>query len=83
MKNLSTNSNKNVSIIDFNTFIEYPTFVRKSKLKGELIMKTWMTPEISELNINETANGIIDSYFETLIVLNDDKKPTTPVEDPS
>ncbi len=47
-------------------------------------MKTWMTPEISELNINETANGIIDTFFETHILFNDDKKPTCPdPDDPS
>ncbi|MBP1754725.1 MAG: hypothetical protein H6Q59_1123 [Firmicutes bacterium] len=34
-------------------------------------MKTWNTPEISELNINETANGRFD-FFVEFWVLNDD-----------
>lgn len=48
-------------------------------------MKTWTKPEISELNINETANGCIDFYVEFWIISNDDKKatPEEPVNCPS
>ena len=45
-------------------------------------MKTWNTPEVTELNINETANGLFDSEYETFVILNDSKKPTTPDEKP-
>jgi hypothetical protein len=46
-------------------------------------MKTWNAPEVSELNINETANGCVDFFFEFWF-LNDDKKCTPPdEEDPS
>ncbi len=34
-------------------------------------MKQWTTPEISELNINETANGIIPVGQEIGDVFND------------
>lgn len=44
-------------------------------------MKTWNTPEVAELNINETANGIFNSCIEVWPVLDkDDKKPVTPTE---
>lgn len=43
-------------------------------------MKTWNTPEVKELNINETANGIFNSEFESLIIFND-KKSDTPDTD--
>ena len=47
-------------------------------------MKTWNTPEISELNIKETANGFFDTTFETWLIHNDSKKATPdPVNDPS
>lgn len=41
-------------------------------------MKTWNKPEVAELNINETANGIFCSDVETLLVFNDSKAATTP-----
>lgn len=28
-------------------------------------MKQWTTPDIEELNINETENGVLPSIFET------------------
>lgn len=43
-------------------------------------MKTWNKAEIRELNINETANGLICTDFETFVLFNDDKK-TIPPED--
>ena len=46
----------------------------------EINMKTWNTPEVKELNINETANGIFNSEFESLIIFND-KKSDTPDTD--
>lgn len=42
-------------------------------------MKTWNAPVISELNINETANGLFDACFEAWPLF--DEKKTTP-EDP-
>ncbi|HKL98837.1 MAG TPA: hypothetical protein VJZ06_02875 [Mobilitalea sp.] len=45
-------------------------------------MKTWNTPEISELNIKETANGIFDACFESYILYKDSKATTDPVDDP-
>lgn len=44
-------------------------------------MKTWNNPEVTELNINETANGIFDSDVEFCWIINDSKKPSTPKED--
>lgn len=44
-------------------------------------MKKWNTPEVKELNIAETANGFFNSDIETLFVLNDSKKPSTPNPD--
>lgn len=41
-------------------------------------MKTWNTPEATELNINETANGLFNSDVETFLIFNDSKKPSTP-----
>ncbi len=41
-------------------------------------MKKWNAPEIAELNITETANGLFDSNYETVIILNDSKKPVKP-----
>ncbi|MFV0341431.1 MAG: hypothetical protein ACK5JH_00865 [Anaerocolumna sp.] len=41
-------------------------------------MKKWNMPEVTELNISETANGIFDSKIEFWWVLNDDKKTTPP-----
>lgn len=41
-------------------------------------MKTWNKPEVAELNINETANGIWNSEVETLLFFNDSKAATTP-----
>ena len=41
-------------------------------------MKEWNAPSMEELNVTETANGFFDSDFETLILLNDSKKSTTP-----
>lgn len=40
-------------------------------------MKTWNNPEITELNINETANGILDSNVEFWWITNDNKKAST------
>ena len=37
--------------------------------------KEWNAPSIEELDINETASGFFDSYYETSIILNDNKKP--------
>ncbi len=49
-----------------------------------MIMKIWSIPEISELNINETANGFIDHYYESQIVINDKKAtPIVPEDNPS
>ena len=44
-------------------------------------MKKWNTPEVKELNIAETANGIFDSEVESLLIFNDSKKPSTPNPD--
>lgn len=41
-------------------------------------MKNWNAPEVKELNIAETENGFFDSDVETILVLNDSKKPSTP-----
>lgn len=35
-------------------------------------MRVWNKPELAEININMTENGIFDWDFETLILLNDD-----------
>lgn len=40
-------------------------------------MKTWNTPEVKELNINETANGFVDTDVEFWWVTNDSKSGTT------
>ncbi len=46
-------------------------------------MKKWNTPEIVELNVSETANGIFDTWFESWLVHNDsDKKPELKPETP-
>lgn len=37
-------------------------------------MKKWNAPEVAELNITETANGLWDHYLEICIVMNDSKK---------
>lgn len=54
------------------------------------MMKTWNIPEIRELNINATANGILNSCYEWeplgFPLSNDSKKetpPDDPVNDPS
>lgn len=39
-------------------------------------MKTWNTPEVKELNINETANGYISSDVEFWFITNNDKSST-------
>ena len=44
-------------------------------------MKTWNAPEVKELNINETANGIFDSDVEFWWILNDSKKSSTTTPD--
>ncbi len=41
-------------------------------------MKKWNTPNVEELNINETANGIFNADFESFILFN--KKSETPDE---
>lgn len=41
-------------------------------------MKEWNTPSVEELNVTETANGIFNTEYETFIIANDSKKPTTP-----
>ena len=50
-------------------------------------MKKWNAPEIAELDMNETAGGCVDFFFETCLLFNDDllKCPTqdvTPDPDP-
>lgn len=45
-------------------------------------MKKWNAPEVTELNINQTANGFFNSEIESLLIFNDSKKPETPVVDP-
>lgn len=37
-------------------------------------MKKFVAPEMVELNINETANGIIDVDFETLVLFEKKEK---------
>lgn len=45
-------------------------------------MKNWNAPEVKELNIAETENGIFNSDVETCIILNDsNKKPATPTDE--
>ena len=44
-------------------------------------MKKWNEPELKELNINQTENGIFDSYFESFVLVNDNKKSCTPPEE--
>lgn len=44
-------------------------------------MKKWNTPSISELNINETANGFIDLGFEGkygIVGSREDSRPVYP-----
>jgi hypothetical protein len=48
-----------------------------------MVMKTWNTPEISELNIKETANGCVDFYCEFWFLNNDKKCTPDPTNDPS
>lgn len=44
-------------------------------------MKKWNTPNVEELKINETANGIFNTEFETAILFNDSfSKSNTPDE---
>ncbi len=50
-------------------------------------MKKFVAADVQELNINETANGCLDFFFEICHITNDDlldcnKKPETPSEDP-
>lgn len=50
-------------------------------------MKNWNAPEVKELNINETANGIFDCEWEFWPIVNDDnkkpeQKPVTPEDKP-
>lgn len=46
-------------------------------------MKKWNAPEVAELNINETANGLFNIEWETpLSIVGNDKRPT-PDPDPT
>lgn len=51
-------------------------------------MKKFVVADVQELNINETANGCFDFFFEICRITNDDlldnchKKPETPSVDP-
>lgn len=48
-------------------------------------MKKWNAPEVTELNINETANGLIHSPWESDNLFHDDaahNHPATPDVDP-
>lgn len=42
-------------------------------------MKKWNAPEIAELNITETANGVIDANIEFWWMTNDSKKSDSTV----
>jgi hypothetical protein len=46
-------------------------------------MKTWNTPEIRELNINATANGLWPTEYEFWPLVNDSQKATPPEDQPS
>ncbi len=39
-------------------------------------MKTWNSPEINELNINETSNGFFSTEYEFWPFSNDSQKAT-------
>lgn len=40
-------------------------------------MKKWNAPEVAELNINETANGLFNIEWETpFSIVGNDKRPT-------
>lgn len=41
-------------------------------------MKTWNTPNVEVLSINETANGHFDTWFETWFIHNDSNAPQCP-----
>lgn len=41
-------------------------------------MRKWNAPELKVLTIEKTENGIFNSKFETVIILNDSKKPVYP-----
>lgn len=44
--------------------------------------KEWNAPSMQEMNINETANGIFEADFETVIFFNkNDSNSNTPVDD--
>ena len=44
-------------------------------------MKKFVAAEIAELNINETANGVLNACVEVWPLLDkDDKKPVTPAD---
>jgi hypothetical protein len=54
-------------------------------------MRVWNKPELAEININETANGLLPLGFEFCIFTNDDygcdhpkekEKEVTPPTDP-
>ena len=45
-------------------------------------MKTWNTPEVKELNINETAGGFITSDFEFFIWNDKGATPDSEQKDP-
>ena len=44
-------------------------------------MKNWNAPEVKELNIAKTENGVINGYYETSVVFNDSKKSSTPTDE--
>lgn len=47
-------------------------------------MKKWNAPAIAELNIEETANGFVDAYYEKSDyewLFNDNKAEVTPETD--
>lgn len=41
-------------------------------------MKKWNAPEVAELNISETANGLFNAEIETPWIFNDKKCPENP-----
>ena len=41
-------------------------------------MREWNVPELKVLTIEKTKNGIFNSKYETVIILNDSKKPVYP-----
>lgn len=44
----------------------------------EINMKTWNTPEVKELDINETAGGFLPADFETTFFFHDKGATTKP-----